>query len=157
LRSFFISLSQVLLFVYFKYSCQTGTCQEKIRQMENNFENIVLERILNRQISKRINELIERKGITPYKLMDDLEINKSTFYRSIKDERNWSLENLIKIAHYFNVSLDFLIDGEEKSRSPNDEKIKELEEENRLLRGRLSQINDLTQAIENLKKRKRKL
>jgi len=125
--------------------------------MENKYENIVLDRILNRQISKRINELINEIGITQYQLMKDLEIPKASFYNCMNSERDWSIGNLIKIAHYFNVSLDYLIDGEEKARPPDsDNRIKELEEENRLLRDRISQISNLTQAIEKLKKRRRK-
>jgi len=126
--------------------------------MKNNLQNIVLERILNRQISKRVNELIAQKGITPYQLMVDLEIPKATFYNCINSERDWSIDNLIKISNYFNVSLDWLINGEERTRSPNEyeDKIKQLEEENRLLRDRISQISQLTQAIEEIKKRKGK-
>jgi len=123
-----------------------------------NDEEIILDKILNNQITKRIENLISIRNISAYKLMKDLELNKPTFYKCLNGESYWSVGNLIKIAHYFNVSLDWLIDGEERTRSPNEyeNRIKELEEENRLLRDRISQISNLTQAIEEIKKRKGK-
>lgn len=125
--------------------------------MEKNSE-IILERIWNRQVSSRLQEILSERDITAYALMKELGINKSTFYMCLQGERDWSIENLIKIADYFNVSIDYLIRGDkEKPRLPDEEKIKQLEEENRHLRDSISQITALTQAINIKKKIKRKI
>lgn len=126
--------------------------------MEN--EKIILERIWHRQISLRLNNILKERNITAYSLIKEIGINKSTFYMCLQGERDWSIDNLIKISNYLNVDIDYLIKGEEgKARPPDskyEDRIKELEEENRLLRDRISQISNLTQAVEELKKRKRK-
>lgn len=126
--------------------------------MEN--EKIILERIWHRQISLRLSNLLKDRNITAYSLIKETGINKSTLYMCLQGERDWSIDNLIKISNYLDVDIDYLIKGEESKARPPDGKyearIKELEEENRLLHDRLSQISQLTQAVEEMKNRKRK-
>ncbi|MCS7052839.1 MAG: helix-turn-helix domain-containing protein [Ignavibacterium sp.] len=123
--------------------------------MENS--EIILERLLNRQISFRLQKLIDDKNVTAYSVMKDLKLKKSTFYMCLQGERNWSINNLLKLSDYFNVSIDFLLRGYDKAPPDNHSKrILELEEENRLLRDRIAQIELLTQAININKKRRGK-
>lgn len=123
--------------------------------MENS--EVVLERIWNRQVSSRLQMILEKRNITAYALMKEVGINKSTFYMCLQGERDWNIDNLIKISDYLNVSIDYLIRGDtKKARGPDEEKIKQLEEENRRLRDSISQITALTQAVEIKKKIKRK-
>ncbi len=63
-------------------------------------------------ISNRIRQLLENRGISAYRLCKDLEIDDSTYSRSIRTENTWKSAHLIKIADYFKVSLDWLLKGE---------------------------------------------
>ncbi|GMU99345.1 MAG: hypothetical protein AMXMBFR51_20800 [Ignavibacteriota bacterium] len=118
---------------------------------------IILNRIWNRQVSSRIQKFLEERNITAYSLMKELGINKSTFYMCLQGERDWNIDNLIKIADYFDISLDYLIRGDEsKPKSPDEEKIRQLEEENYRLRDIISRITALTQSVEIKKNTKRK-
>ena len=57
----------------------------------------------------RIKELREKKNITQLKLAVDLNLNQNTLSRYETGEREPSYDVLIKIADYFNVSIDYLI------------------------------------------------
>lgn len=63
-------------------------------------------------ISNRIKQLLENRGISAYRLCKDLEIDDSTYSRSIRTDNTWKSAHLIKIADYFKVSLDWLMKGE---------------------------------------------
>lgn len=118
---------------------------------------IILNRIWNRQVSSRLQIFLKERNITAYALMKELGINKSTFYMCLQGERDWNIDNLIKIADYFNVSIDYLIRGDEsKSKSPDEEKIRQLEDENYRLRDIISQITALIQSVDIKKNTKRK-
>jgi len=110
---------------------------------------IILERIWNRQISSRILTLIDRKNISAYSVMKDLGLKKSTFYMCLQGERNWSIDYLLKLSDYFNITVDYLLRGQGAGPPVDNhsKRILELEEENRLLRDRIAQIELLTQAI----------
>ena len=66
---------------------------------------------INRQISARILVLLTDNEVTGYALMKDLGIPKATFYNCMNSEREWSIENIVKIAEYFKVSVDYLLKG----------------------------------------------
>ncbi len=57
----------------------------------------------------RIKELREQKKISQKKLCDDLGYNPTTYnnYELLKNEPN--IETLIKLADYYNVSIDYLV------------------------------------------------
>lgn len=59
-------------------------------------------------------QLLQLKGITPYKLSKELGIATST----LSDWKNGrsvpKMDKLQKIADYFNVSVDYLMNGETK-------------------------------------------
>jgi repressor LexA len=63
-------------------------------------------------ISNRIKQLLENRGISAYRLCKDLDIDDSTYSRSIRTENTWKTAHLIKIADYFKVGLDWLLKGE---------------------------------------------
>jgi repressor LexA len=81
-------------------------------------------------ISDRIRQLLENRGISAYRLCKDLEIDDSTYSRSIRTENTWKSAHLVKIADYFKVSLDWLLKGESFSREVQ----KELKEINQKLK-----------------------
>ena len=63
----------------------------------------------------RIKELRKAKKISQLKMAMDLNTNQNTISRYETGEREPSISELIKIADYFGVSLDYLVGrGDEK-------------------------------------------
>ena len=69
----------------------------------------------------RIKSLCGKKGITVSKLALELGLSKSTF-SWIKNypERKVSTTTAQKIADYFNVTVDYLLTGEEQNTKPSE-------------------------------------
>ena len=67
----------------------------------------------------RLKELRKAKGISQLKLAMDLNTNQNTISRYETGEREPGINELIKIADYFKVSLDYLL---ERSDNPNMQK-----------------------------------
>lgn len=63
-----------------------------------------------------ISSLCENRGVTLYRMSEELEIRRSTF-SDLKAGRKKTLtaETLAKIADYFGVTVDYLLTGEQKS------------------------------------------
>ena len=57
----------------------------------------------------RLKELRKMRKISQLKLALDLNMNQNTVSRYENMEREADYETLIKIADYFNVSLDYLL------------------------------------------------
>ncbi len=64
----------------------------------------------------RLKELRKAKGISQLKLAMDLSMNQNTISRYETGEREADYKTLIKIADYFNVSIDYLL---ERTDNPN--------------------------------------
>ncbi len=64
----------------------------------------------------RLKELRKAKGISQLKLALDLNTNQNTISRYETGEREPGIAELIKIADYFNVSVDYLL---ERTENPN--------------------------------------
>ena len=67
----------------------------------------------------RLKEIRKAKGISQLKLALDLNTNQNTISRYETGEREPGINELIKIADYFNVSIDFLL---ERTDNPNIQK-----------------------------------
>lgn len=59
---------------------------------------------------RRLKELRKERGLTQLKLAIDLSANQNTISRYESGEREPEIEEIIKIADYFYVSVDYLID-----------------------------------------------
>ena len=57
----------------------------------------------------RLKELRKKKGISQLRLASDLNTTQNTVSRYETGEREPGIDELIKIADYFNVSVDYLI------------------------------------------------
>ena len=57
----------------------------------------------------RIKELRKQKGISQVKMAIDLNTNQNTISRYETGEREPSIAELIRIAEYLGVSLDYLV------------------------------------------------
>ena len=58
----------------------------------------------------RLKEIRKSKGISQLKLAMDLNTNQNTISRYETGEREPGINELIKIADYFNVSIDYLLE-----------------------------------------------
>ncbi len=58
----------------------------------------------------RLKELRKTKGISQLKLAMDLNTSQNTISRYETGEREPGIVELIKIADYFNVSVDYLLE-----------------------------------------------
>ena len=57
----------------------------------------------------RLKEIRKSKGISQLKMAMDLNTNQNTISRYETGEREPGINELIKIADYFNVSVDYLL------------------------------------------------
>ena len=64
----------------------------------------------------RLKEIRNSKGISQLKLAMDLNTNQNTISRYETGEREPGICELIKIADYFNISVDYLL---ERTNNPN--------------------------------------
>ncbi|MBQ9915019.1 MAG: helix-turn-helix transcriptional regulator [Clostridia bacterium] len=64
----------------------------------------------------RLKELRKNKRISQLKLAMDLNMNQNTISRYETGEREPGIIEIIKIANYFNVSIDYLL---EQTENPN--------------------------------------
>lgn len=58
----------------------------------------------------RLKQLRKEKGISQLKLAMDLSMNQNTISRYETGEREADYKTLIKIADYFDVTLDYLLE-----------------------------------------------
>ena len=67
----------------------------------------------------RLKEIRKQKGISQLKLAMELNTNQNTISRYETGEREPGIAELIKIADFFNVSVDYLL---ERTDNPNMQK-----------------------------------
>ena len=65
---------------------------------------------------KGLREVRKKKGYSQIKVAMDLNISREALSYYENGKREPSLEMLIKMSEYFNVSIDYLITGKEFSR-----------------------------------------
>ena len=58
----------------------------------------------------RLKEIRKSKGVSQLKMAMDLNTNQNTISRYETGEREPGINELIKIADYFNVSVDYLLE-----------------------------------------------
>ncbi len=71
-------------------------------------------------LGEKISELIFEKKITQKKLSNDLNIPPSTLNGYIRDFREPDIFTLKKLAGYFNVTVDYLVDNHVTLKSKSD-------------------------------------
>lgn len=67
----------------------------------------------------RLREIRKSKGISQIKMAMDLNTNQNTISRYETGEREPCINDLIRIADYFNISVDYLL---ERTNNPNMQK-----------------------------------
>lgn len=64
----------------------------------------------------RLKEIRKTKGISQLKLATDLNTNQNTISRYETGEREPGIAELIRIADYFNISVDYLLERTDNPR-----------------------------------------
>ena len=64
----------------------------------------------------RLKEVRKAKSITQLKLAMDLSMSQNTISRYENGEREPGLEELVRIADYFDVSVDYLLERTENPK-----------------------------------------
>ncbi len=57
---------------------------------------------------EKFNNLLSERKISPLKLAKEISVPKSVVYEWKKGKREPSVENMVKLAEYFSVSLEYL-------------------------------------------------
>ena len=65
---------------------------------------------MSRVICLRLKELRRARRITQLKLAMDLHMSQNTISRYENNEREPGIRELIQIADYFNISIDYLLE-----------------------------------------------
>jgi len=60
--------------------------------------------------------LLDKKGITPYRLAKDIGICQMTLSQWKNGRSTPKVDKLQKIADYFGVTIDYLLNGKENSK-----------------------------------------
>jgi len=68
----------------------------------------------NTQLSQNIKSLCKEKNISISLLLNDCSLSKSFIYDIEKRNMSPSIDKIIRIADYFNVSLDYLVGRDNK-------------------------------------------
>ncbi|MBP2079630.1 helix-turn-helix domain-containing protein [Oceanobacillus polygoni] len=71
-------------------------------------------------LGDRLKKLRKQHNLSQEELSKKLDISRGTYAHYEINKRQPDYETLKKIANYFNVSLDFLITGNEFSNSPDE-------------------------------------
>ena len=66
-----------------------------------------------KEIGPRIKSLLKKKGVTVTEAADAFSIGRSNYYKFLQGTRNMPIELLVAHCVFFNVSLSFLIFGED--------------------------------------------
>lgn len=77
-------------------------------------DNFIIKECFLVEIIQRIEVLLEEKGISGAKMSTDLGLGNSAYSKWRKGKHSISIENVIKIANYFNVSTDYLLLDDKK-------------------------------------------
>ena len=71
----------------------------------------------------RLKEIRKNKGISQIKLAIDLNTSQNTISRYETGEREPGIAELIKIADYFNISIDYLLERTDNPNLYNEKKL----------------------------------
>lgn len=91
----------------------------------------------------RIENLIKEKGVKPFQITTELGLASSTFSDWRKGKAKPSLDAVVKLSKYFNVSIDYLVFGEDLNE------VDSLEFSNSLDAEVLTKFRSLTPELQN--------
>jgi transcriptional regulator with XRE-family HTH domain len=66
----------------------------------------------------RIDQILKKRGISGYKMTKDLGLSSGIYSQWVTKKTKPSLRTLRMIAEYLDVSVEYLLTGEEKEKTP---------------------------------------
>lgn len=111
----------------------------------------------HKKITERVKHLILKEKVSDYYVWKHAFIPNASFSMMINSKSNWKLEHLVNIAKLFQVSFNWLVFGDENCiKKEFLYEIKELREENLLLKEELSDYRIVKDIILKSKQSKHK-
>lgn len=104
-----------------------------------------------KEINERVFSLMKERKISGYKLMKNLSIPEGTISQARHNKAGFTVVQLLKISEYFNVSLDYIITGNDYDSEKTQDKIKKLIEENNDLKDKIKKIDDTLAVFDKVK------
>lgn len=106
-------------------------------------------------LSKKIKQLREEKGVSPEKLAEDIGFAKSTIWAYESGKKQISVSHLARLADYFDVSIDKLLDREERVIQLDLQNLKSFAEYNLLLDDKPLNRDEIAEAASYIKVKRR--
>lgn len=75
-------------------------------------------------VGERIKKLRKEKNLTQKKLGEILGVTEASYNRYENNNIDLSNDHLLKLAEYFNVSIDYLLGNEENKKTPSNEGVR---------------------------------
>lgn len=106
-------------------------------------------------LSKKIKQLREEKGISTEKLAEEIGFAKSTVWAYESGKKQVSVSHLARLADYFEVSVDSMLNREERTIDLNLQNSKEISEYNLLLDDTPLNSEEIAEAASYIKVKRR--
>ena len=106
-------------------------------------------------LSKKIKNLREEKGISPEKLAEDIGFAKSTVWAYESGKKQISVSHLARLADYFEVSVDNLLDREERRIDLDLQNLTSIADYNLLLDNKPLNHDEIAEAASYIKVKRR--
>lgn len=76
-----------------------------------------------KEFGKRLQELRKEKGLTQMELAEELNVSLPHLKKLESGERSCSIELLLDVSDYFNVTVDYLLKGKIRDKASEKEKL----------------------------------
>lgn len=106
-------------------------------------------------LSKKIKQLREEKGVSPEKLAEEIGFAKSTVWAYESGKKQVSVSHLARLADYFEVSVDNLLDREERTIDLDLQNLKNFTDYNLLLDDKPLNRDEIAEAASYIKVKRR--
>lgn len=106
-------------------------------------------------LSKKIKQLREEKGISPEKLAVEIGFAKSTVWAYESGKKQVSVSHLARLADFFDITVDNLLEREEKVLDLDLQTLSEKKDFNLLLDNELLNRDEIAEAASYIKVKRR--
>ncbi|OHX53653.1 transcriptional regulator [Planococcus salinarum] len=106
-------------------------------------------------LSKKIKQLREEQGVSPEKLAEEVGFAKSTVWAYESGKKQVSVSHLMRLADYFGVSIDNMLDREERSIDLDLQSLKDFNDYNLLLDDKPLNRDEIAEAASYIKVKRR--
>lgn len=108
-----------------------------------------------KDLSIKIKQLREEKGVSPEQLATEIGFAKSTVWAYESGKKQVSVSHLARLADYFEVSVDKLLDREERSIDVDLQNLSNITDYNLLLDDKPLNRDEIAEAASYIKVKRR--